>query len=293
MFTCLCSRAIHIEVAHSLDTDSFLLKFWRFIGKRGNIWQMRFDDGSNFVGAVKELQKSLQDINHSRINEYLQMHGADWIAWINNPPMASHMGWVWERQIRTARGILNTLVKTHGKSLHDESLHMLLVEVKAIVNSRPMTTETISNVKSDIPLSPANLLTMKSKVILPPTGCFSSADIYSRKHGRRVQHIANEFWLRWHKEFLRTLQEQKTCKTRRRNFRNGDIVLLKAENHWNHWPIAHIIETFEDKHGVVWTVRLKLWSENNTQWKLVQPMAKIVLLVEGNSLTESQGLNQN
>ena len=94
-----------------------------------------------------------------------------------------------------------------------------------------MTTETISNVKSDIPLSPANLLTMKSKVILPPTGCFSSADIYGRKRWRRVQHMANEFWLRWCKEFLQALQEQKTCKTQRRNFQNGDIVLLKAENH--------------------------------------------------------------
>ena len=51
-------------------------------------------------------------------------------------------------------------------------------------------------------------------------------------------------------EFLRTLQERKTCKTRKRNFRNGDIVLLKAETHRNHWPVACIIETLADKHGV-------------------------------------------
>ena len=91
MFTCLCSRAIHIEVAHSLDTDSFFLTLRRFIGRRGNIQQMRSDNGSNFVGAVEELLKSFRDMNHSRINEYLQMHGADWITWINNPPTASHM----------------------------------------------------------------------------------------------------------------------------------------------------------------------------------------------------------
>ena len=156
MFTCLCSRAVHIEVAHSLDIDSFLLTLQRFIGRRGNIRQMRSVNGSNFVGAVKELWKSFQDINHSRINEYLQMHGADWITWINNPPTTSHMEGIWERQIRTAR-----TWETHGKSLDEESLHMLLVEVEAIVNSRPMITETISDVKSDIPLSTANLPTMK------------------------------------------------------------------------------------------------------------------------------------
>ena len=221
------------------------------------------------------------------------MRGVDWITWINNPPTSSHVGGVWEKQIRTARGILNALVKTHGKSLDDESLHMLLVKVEAIVNSRPVTTETISHVKSDIPLSPANLLTMKLKVILLPPGCFSSADIYSRKRWGRVQHSANEFQSRSHKEFLQTLQEQKTCKIWRRNFQNGDIVLLKAETHRNHWPLAHKTETFEDKHGVVQTVRLKLGSKNNAQRELVRPIAKIVLLVEGNSPTESQGLNQN
>ena len=91
------------------------------------------------------------------------------------------MGGVWERHIRIVRGILNALVKTHGKSSHDESLHKLLVEVETIVNSRLMTTETISDVKSDIPLAPATLWTMKSKAILLPTVCFSSVDIYCRK----------------------------------------------------------------------------------------------------------------
>ena len=101
---------------------------------------MRSDNGSNFVGAVKELRKSFQDMNHSRINDYLQMHGADWITWINNSPTASHMGEVWERQIRTVRSIWNALVKTLGKSLDDESLYALFVQVEAIVNSRLMTT---------------------------------------------------------------------------------------------------------------------------------------------------------
>ena len=68
MFTCLCSLGTHTEVAHSLDADSFLLTLQRFIGRRGSVRQMRSDNGSNFVGAVKEFRKSFQDMNHSRIN---------------------------------------------------------------------------------------------------------------------------------------------------------------------------------------------------------------------------------
>ena len=45
------------------------------------------------------------------------------------------MSGVWERQIRTERTILNPLLKTHGKSLNDEVLYTLLIEVETIVNS--------------------------------------------------------------------------------------------------------------------------------------------------------------
>ena len=75
-------------------------------------------------------------MDHNQISQNLQRCGADWITWIRNPPTASHMGGVWERQIRTARNILNALLKTHGRSLNDEALHTLLIEVEAIVNSR-------------------------------------------------------------------------------------------------------------------------------------------------------------
>ncbi len=37
LFTCLVSRAVHLEVASSLDADSFLHGLRRFIAHRGNV----------------------------------------------------------------------------------------------------------------------------------------------------------------------------------------------------------------------------------------------------------------
>ena len=94
-----------------------------------------------------------------------------------------------KRQIRSARLILSSLSKTHGTSPNGESLRTLLIEVAEIVNSRPLTTDLLSDVNSMMPLSPINLLTLKSRVVMPPPGVFTAPGIYCRKHWRRVQHI--------------------------------------------------------------------------------------------------------
>ena len=125
----------YIEVAHPLDTDSFLLTLRRFIGRRGNIRQMRSDEGSNFAEAVKELRKSFQNMNHSRINEYLQMHGAEWITWISNTPTASHMGQIWERQIRRARSLVVSDLRSETKGSRFESGCQLCAEVSSLQQS--------------------------------------------------------------------------------------------------------------------------------------------------------------
>ena len=91
MFTWLCSRANYNEVAELLETDSFIILLRRFIGRRGNICLMKPDNGTNFVGAIKELRKAFQERDHNQISQYLQRHEADWITWIRNPPTAGHM----------------------------------------------------------------------------------------------------------------------------------------------------------------------------------------------------------
>jgi len=282
LFTCLNSRAVHIEITTAMSTDSFILALRRFIGRRGNVRLMRSDNGTNFVGADNELSKSLKEMDNTRIKNFLLNHNADWIVWQKNPPLASHMGGVWERQIRSARRILTALLDEHKELLNEESLRTVMVETEAIINSRPLTVETINDSDSSLPLSPSNLLTMKSDVILPPPGIFESPDKYSRKQWRRVQHVANEFWHRWRKEFLSSLQERQKWLKTTRNLQIGDIVILKEDSERNKWPLARVVEVEADGDGKVRSARLKVANLNNSYKHefLRRPISKLVLLVE-------------
>ena len=80
------------------------------------------------------------------------------------------MGGVWERQIRAARNILEGLLRTHSLSINGESCRTLITEVELIVNSRPPTVETLNEANSPASISPSNLLTLKSRAVMPPPG---------------------------------------------------------------------------------------------------------------------------
>ena len=274
IFTCLASRGVHLESTNTMDTDSFILALRRFIARRGNVRLVRSDNGSNFIGAQRELK--IQPLDDKKIGEFLRTHDADWIAWERNPPYASNFGGVWERQIQSARRILEGLLSTHSGSLNDESFRTLLCEAEAVINARPLTTDTLHDPLSLKPLSPSDLLTKKSKVVQPPPGSFTSADVYSRKYWRRVQHIINEFWVRWRKEYLLQLQQRSKWQDKKRNLVVGDVVIVNTEVPRNEWPLGLIKTVFPDENGNVRKVEIRLANGD----VMLRPISKVVLLVE-------------
>lgn len=111
LFTCMAARAIHLETADSLHTDSFLNAYRRFVCKRGPVHQLGSDQGTNFVGAKGEFKANLQQMNHEKHRNELK-DNCDWVNFKMNVPHASHMGGVWEQQIRTVRSIMASFLTT-------------------------------------------------------------------------------------------------------------------------------------------------------------------------------------
>ena len=73
------------------------------------------------------------------------------------------------------------MLRNHGERLNDESLRTLLVGVEGIINSQPITCESIVDVNSIIPMSPMQLQSLKTRVVMPPPGTFQKEDMYCRR----------------------------------------------------------------------------------------------------------------
>ncbi|XP_067943119.1 uncharacterized protein [Watersipora subatra] len=129
IFVCMASKAIHIKVVDDMTTDAFLNALRCLIAIRGPIRQLHTDNGSNFIGAANELRKEMQ--TNGDITKFSNEHN---IEFVTNVPYSSHMGGIWERQIRTIQAILNGLLKTHSCRLDTSTLRTLMYEVMAIIN---------------------------------------------------------------------------------------------------------------------------------------------------------------
>lgn len=269
IFTCLAIRAVHIEVAASLDTDSFVNALRRFIARRGQIKEMRSDNGRNFVGAERELWEAIEVWNQAQINDFLLQKN---IRWVFNPPTGSHHGGAWERLIRSIRRVLNSILKV--QHLDEEGFHTVLCEVESIINGRPITKASTDHNDLEA-LTPNHLLLLKTLPSLPP-GEFQRDDVYARRRWRQVQYMADLFWKLWINEYLPQLQERVKWSGVKRNYVVGDIVLIAdGTAPRSSWIMGQVVQTFPDRKGFVRRLMVK-----TKTGLLERPIAKICLLQE-------------
>lgn len=289
LITCLAMRAVHIEVLDDMTTDAFLNGLRCFIALRGKVRMIRCDQGSNFIGAKHELKEELKKLDHKTVALRLLELDCEFKF---NPPSSSHMGGIWERQIRNIRNVLTGILDNCAARLDTSCLRTLMYEAMAIVNSRPLTVENLERADGPLPLTPNHVLTMKPGIVMPPPpGVFEKEDLYLKKRWRRVQYLADTFWTRWKKEYLQTLQTRSIWQQTQDNIREGDIVLLQEDGICRtDWKTARVVKTFPGDDGRVRRVKLLMaTSELDKHGKplrqrsyLERPVHKLIVLLPKN-----------
>lgn len=136
LFICFATKAMHLELVSDLTAEAFLATLRRFVSRRGKPAQIYSDNGKNFVdgnNALKELGKFLNK-EASVINEAMAEQN---IFWNFIPAYSPHFGGLWEAGVKSVKHHLKRVAA--NALLTFEEFYTLLVQIEAILNSRPLT----------------------------------------------------------------------------------------------------------------------------------------------------------
>lgn len=274
LFTCLVSRAVHIELLPSLDTPSFINAYRRFVCVRGPCQRLRSDHGTNFVGAHNQTSLPVDSLKLELKNRNCE--------WVFNPPGASHQGGVWERKIGAVRRILEaSMLRLGNRLLSRDELNTLLQEAASIINHTPLWSVSSSPL-DPLPLTPAMLLTQKNDVGESPVDEVSDTDIlaYGGRRWRRVQAVAEDFWCRWRQHYLQGLQFRKKWQKVKRNVSPGDLVLLRNKNaKRNEWPMGKVLDVKRSPDNLVRSLTVSTVDSSGARHSYERSICDVIVLL--------------
>ena len=120
--------------------------------RRGLPDEVYSDNGTNFIGADRELQALLAQVEGHKIKESVANKG---VKWHFNPPIAPHFGGVHEVMVKSAKKAIKVIL---GQAdINDEELMTVIVGAEGLINSRPLTYQS-ANHADDVPLTPNHFL---------------------------------------------------------------------------------------------------------------------------------------
>lgn len=256
LFVCFATKAVHLEVATDLTSESFIAALRRFVGRRGRVQTIYSDRGTNFVGAQRELSSFMQNAAHTETIEFKF-----------NPPSSPHFGGVWEIQIKAAKSTLYRVI--NNQSLTLDELFTLFVQIEAMLNSRPLYP--ISTCANDMSvLSPGMFLTLEPLTAVPDED-LTSINITRLGRWQLIQRFQQDFWKRWKNEYLHSLTQRAKWTKHSQPLEIGSVVVIKSETPPLHWPIARVERLHSGPDGVVRIADLRLPNGSF----LTRPLAKI------------------
>lgn len=266
LFTCLNTRAVHLEMAVDLSTMEFLQVLRRFLAIRGRPAVKLSDNGSQFVGAEKELRQMINDINEEEVQEFCGEKGMQW-KFIT--PGAPHQNGCAEALVKSCKRALKKAVGS--QTLKPFELYTVLLEVANLVNQRPIGR--IPNDPDDGSYICPNDILLGRASSEVPQGPFKETK-NPRHRVEFVQKIIDSFWKRWSRDVFPSLVPRKQWQVEKRNVRPNDIVVVADSNAVRgKWSIGRILEVHPGPDGRVRNVKVK-----TSMGEYERPITKIAVI---------------
>ena len=93
IFTCFCTKAVHLELVRDLTTEAFVAALDRFVSRRGLPFHIHSDNGLNFIGAKNELHALYQMFKGKETQNLIQSYLlSQQVQWHTIPERAPHLG---------------------------------------------------------------------------------------------------------------------------------------------------------------------------------------------------------
>ena len=233
---CTSYRAIHLEILDSMDTCSMLMALERIIARRTRPKLIISDNGTNFVGANKELQELWSKVSLTELKRHFST-----IEWRFNVPKAPHMGGVWERLVGSAKKALRSLLMS--EAFKPEELHTAIIMAEGLLNNRPLSYWSGDNNEAHV-FTPAHFIRGSVYNSLVP---FKEGEGSYAKRWWTIQSRLDHFWGRFTLEYVSSLQTTYGWVGKDQMPAVGDIYALGEERVRGFWPLVRVekIETNE------------------------------------------------
>ncbi len=261
LFTCLTSRAIHLEVIRNMTAEQFMYGLRRFIAKFGKPKRITSDNAPQFKLTKTALDKLwLHAVSDEDVQSYIATQG---IEWTFIPELSPWMGGFYERMVGLVK---RALKKSIGKvCLTFEQLRTILTEVQAVINSRPLTYIG-GDFEERWTICPADFLTMNPKTGAPEMiendnndpdfrlETMSSAEQILDMWKKGQSHL-KQFWKLWTEDYMLSLRERTQTHLKGPRIKSkfyptiGDVVLIKENLPRGAWKAARIQELKRSSDG--------------------------------------------
>ena len=255
VFVCMASKAVHIELATDLSSEGFLAALRRFISRRGIPAHIYSDNGTNFVGANRELLEIYDLFKNDKFAQTIENYASSQrIQWHFNPPLSPHFGGLWEAAVKSFKHHLKRVLRDQRFTY--EQINTLLIEIEAILNSRPLCTLS-SDPNDPLAITPAHLLIGRPCNFLPEHNLVSVPDNRLSVYKFAIK-ARQDFWSKWHKEYLNELQHRLKWHTSSAELKPGIVVILMEDNiGCARWPLGVIVELHPGSDGIARVATVK------------------------------------